>query len=88
MTNSVYVLKNVLTNRYGDVLSFPTDGYAVRVLQERIVETRQHLDDFQLYYVGRIDIETGFLTTAPSSVLVPWNTKAPVETKSGDVKDA
>lgn len=71
MLNRIYVLYNKLSARYGDVASFPTDAMAVKMMSEALSE-RGFADEFSLYRVGSIDIETGeAVATAP--VLVPFD---------------
>lgn len=71
MTNHVYTIYNTLSKRYGDVMSFPNDSYAVARLVENS-NIKQHPTEFELVRVGSIDIETGRITPCdPIRVALP-----------------
>lgn len=64
MTNKVYCIYNKLSQRYGEVVCFASDGMALR----RICTSplyKAALDEIDLCRVGAIDIETGVMTADP-----------------------
>lgn len=61
MNNNVYTLFNKLSNRYGDVVSFPSDGYAVARVMEN-PNFKSHANEFELCRIGSVSIETGVIT--------------------------
>lgn len=68
MVNRIYVLYNKLSARYGDVTSFPTDAMAVRTISQ-VLQKQGFADEFALYKVGQIDVETGeCVANAPALV--------------------
>lgn len=69
MVNRIYVLYNKLSARYGDVTSFATDAMAVKSVSE-VLNKQGFADEFNLYRIGTLDIETGE-TVANAPVLVP-----------------
>lgn len=69
MKNNVYVFYNNLSGRYGEVVSFPSDGFALARVQPTIKP--EQLDEIQICRVGSIDIETGELKTEPP-VRIAW----------------
>lgn len=73
MTNNIYALYNRLSLRYGDVYSFPSDGYAANQLRRAMVNDKQDLTtEYELCNVGSIDIDSG--TIYPHDpVRVAWN---------------
>lgn len=70
MTNKVYVLYNTLSNRYGDVMCYPSDGLAVARVQPALVNANV-LGENELCRIGDIDIESGVLTPC-APVRVAW----------------
>lgn len=69
MKNNVYVLYNTLSCRYGDVMCYPSDGFAVK----RITETLKSdvLKELELCRIGTIDIDTGVLNSC-APVRIAW----------------
>lgn len=71
MKNKVYTIYNTLSKRYGDVMSFPNDSYAVARLVENS-NIKSHPTEFELVRVGEIEIETGRITPCdPIRVALP-----------------
>lgn len=65
MKNNIYVLYNNLSGRYGDVMAYPSDGFALQRLKP-VLEQQKLLSETELCRIGTIDIETGVAkTTAP-----------------------
>lgn len=70
MTNNVYTIYNKHSCRYGDVMAFPTDDFAVaRIKEFQGIKEEEH----ELCRIGNIDIETGVLKTE-SPVRIPFST--------------
>lgn len=69
MKNKVYVFYNNLSGRYGEVVAFPSDGFAVARVQPTI--QKDQLEEVQLCRIGSIDVETGELKTEPP-VRIAW----------------
>ncbi|QCS36817.1 hypothetical protein [Tortoise microvirus 10] len=70
MKNSIYCLYNVLSQRYGDVVCFPSDAYAVQRLRESLKP--EQLIELELCNLGYVDIESGILEThAPIRIPIP-----------------
>ncbi|QCS37191.1 hypothetical protein [Tortoise microvirus 66] len=57
MKNSLYVLYNILSKHYADVVCFPTDAFAVQRIREMIKP--ENLAELELCKIGYIDIESG-----------------------------
>lgn len=74
MTNNIYTIYNKKSGRYGDVLTFPTDDYAVNQISKfnGISE-----DEHELCRVGTIDIETGVICSE-APVRVPFTISSDV----------
>lgn len=71
MTNNIYVMKNVLSQRYNDVMQYPTDDYASKRITEFAKLNQQFkLEETELYKVAVIDIETGKVTALENPVLI------------------
>lgn len=68
MTNNIYTIYNKKSGRYGDVMTFPTDDFAVSQISKfnGISE-----DEHELCRVGTIDIETGIICSE-APVRVPF----------------
>lgn len=86
MTNNVYVLYNRLSCRYGDVMAFPTDGFAVRALTQEGSVIAKSPNDYELWRCGTCDIETGKFELTERK-LVPWVSSSPVESKSSSISE-
>lgn len=66
MNNNVYALYNRLSCRYGDVMCYPSDSFAIKRVQEIL---KNNLDEFELVRIGMISVESGKLTvTEPAHV--------------------
>lgn len=62
MKDHIYSLYNVLSKRYINVMSFPSDGMAVHQLS-RTKDLDKKL--FELCRIGSIEIETGVMEPCP-----------------------
>lgn len=83
MKNNIYGVLNVLTGRYGEVYSFPSDGMALYALSQVLPKTTGiTLDKLQLMRIATVDIETGAVETKGVQ-LIPWEKITPIE-KEGD----
>lgn len=69
MTNNLYCVLNTLSGRYGDVVAYPTDGFALARLSEAL---RDRKSEYTVTRVGSIDVETGHVTASVGPVVVPW----------------
>lgn len=78
MLNNVYTLYNSLSCRYGDVVAFPTDRFAITRLSDSLGERKQEIE---VCRIGTLDISTGVLTPMPP-VRISWNDDSPVESKA------
>lgn len=69
MINNVYTIYNKKSCRYGDVMAFPTDDFAIARIKEfnGIKE-----DEHELCRIGTIDIESGVLSTI-NPIRIPFN---------------
>lgn len=85
MKNYLYVFFNNLSNRYGDVVAFPSDGYALARVQKNIPQ--EQLEEVQLCRVGSIDINTGEVKPEPP-VRIAWRIeeKLPVTESTTETK--
>lgn len=71
--NRLYVIKNKLSNRYGAVMMFPTDDMALYQLSKQIpVETREPLEHFELYFVGKLNFTNAKIVPV-DPILVPFS---------------
>lgn len=61
MQNNIYCLYNKLSGRYGDVISFPSDGYAVARVMEN-PNLKSHITEVELCRIGSVSVETGVIT--------------------------
>lgn len=71
MKNNIYVLYNRLSNRYGDVISFASDAFAVARIQPTLEKNGQ-LEENELCRVGKIDIENGTIETEQAPIRIAW----------------
>lgn len=71
MKNNVYVVYNTLSKRYGDVVAYPSDAFALARLQPVLSSGQNKLSEYELCRVGVIDVETGVLESTPA-VRVAW----------------
>lgn len=85
MKNFLYVFYNTLSNRYGDVVAFPSDGYALARVQPSIKP--EQLEEIQLCRVGSIDVLTGKVETEPP-VRIAWRVEEEKLPVSEAVKSA
>lgn len=74
MNNNVYVLYNTLSKRYGEVMAFPSDSFALKRIMETL--TPDKLSEFELCRIGSIGLETGVVTPI-DIVRVAWPDVAP-----------
>lgn len=65
MKNNLYAFYNKLSCRYGDVVAYPSDGYAVARVRELFSRNALPADEIELCYVGTIDIDTGEVMSLP-----------------------
>lgn len=70
MENNIYVVYNTLSKRYGDVVAYPTDSFALARLQP-VLSRNGDLKEFELCRVGVVDVETGVLTPS-NPVRIAW----------------
>lgn len=70
MKNNVYTLYNRLSNRYGQIFSFPSDGFALA----RLVESGIRTDEEELCRIGTVSIETGVVEPC-EPVRIAWPEK-------------
>lgn len=70
MVNNVYVVYNTLSKRYGDVVAYPSDSFALARLQ-KILSAQSDLSEFELCRIGSIDVESGVLSPA-APVRIAW----------------
>lgn len=68
MTNNIYTIYNKKSGRYGDVMTFPTDDYAVMQISKYNGISE---DEHELCRIGTIDIETG-IVCSEAPVRVPF----------------
>lgn len=75
MKNFLYVLFNTLACRYGDVLTYPTDGFAVSRIKKIASDPQSgiNINEQLLYKVGTIDLVTGKIESL-DPVAVPFDT--------------
>lgn len=73
MTNGIYCLYNKLSLRYGDVIAYPSDGFAVARVVDMAKRGAFALDETELVKVGVIDIENGIVSALSAPVRVPLN---------------
>lgn len=71
MTNNIYTIYNKLSGRYGDVMTYPSDEFAVHSISKF---NGINSDEFELCRVGTIDIETGCICSE-APVRVPFTTE-------------
>ena len=63
MKNCVFTLYNNLSCRYGDVMSYPTEGFAQKVLSTQLPKMNMDLSEYELCKIGEIDVSTGLRMT-------------------------
>ena len=78
MKNNLYCVYNELSARYGDVVCYPTDGFALARLSQTFQMQHADLKEFTVCRVGTIDIETG-VVCSESPVRLPWSLPSPIE---------
>lgn len=71
MLNNVYVVYNRLSCRYGDVLAFPTDSFAITRCCREFQRSGIDLSEVELCRIGAIDVETGLLRADSAPVRIP-----------------
>lgn len=69
MKNNLYVLYNKESLRYGDVMAYPTDGFALSRLHEALKP--EVLRELELCRIGTIDIESAQVEPC-SPVRIAW----------------
>lgn len=81
MKNNLYVLFNKLAMRYGDVVNYPTDSFAVNRLTKIMEKPESGLikEETILFKVGSIDLENGLMDALPAPIPVPWEVTNTVE---------
>lgn len=70
MLNNVYVVYNTLSKRYGDVVAYPTDSFALARLQ-KVLSQQSDLSEFELCRVGSIDVDSGVIEPC-APVRIAW----------------
>lgn len=76
MKNNIYVIYNTLSKRYGDIICFPSDEFAIH--QVKRVMKEDDLAVNEICRVGSINIETGIIeTTAPVRLTFDIDTNLP-----------
>ncbi|QCS36970.1 hypothetical protein [Tortoise microvirus 36] len=63
MKNALYCLYNTLSTRYGDVVCFPSDAFAIQRIRENLKP--EMLKEIELCKIGYIDIDTGIAEVHP-----------------------
>ena len=82
MTNNIYVLYNIVENRYSINPAFgPTDGAVVRDFVPQMKQNNQNIDDYILYCVGTYDLDSGLISVCDRRV-VSWTSYKFPETVS------
>lgn len=77
MKNNLYVLYNKLSKRYGDVMAFSSDDWAIHNVQSVVEKSEDgKIDYLELCRVGEIDVETGVVTPEPP-VRIAWRMQVP-----------
>ena len=71
MTNGLYCLYNKLSLRYGDVVAYPSDGFASARVTDMAKRGAFVLNETELVKVGEIDIENGVVSALSAPVRVP-----------------
>lgn len=69
MKNFIYVFYNNLSKRYGNIVCFPSDGFALARVQPTI--PKEELSEIELCRVGSIDVNTGIVESEPP-VRIAW----------------
>ena len=80
MKNNLYCVYNELSARYGDVVAYPTDGFALARLSDAFTQQRVNFKEVTVCRVGNIDVETG-VVCSESPVRLPWQIATPIENK-------
>ena len=77
MKNNIYILFNKIALRYGDVINYPTDQFAVNRLKKIMENPDSGIlrEETMLFRIGSVDLENGFLTTENSPVPIPFDVK-------------
>lgn len=92
MLNNVYALFNRLSCRYGDVIVYPTDGFALARLKEslpQVYKLSNPFDELELCRIGSFDAETGKLYSLKDGIVrVPWNLPSAVESKASELSES
>lgn len=68
MKNCVFTLYNNLSCRYGDVMSYPTEGFAQKVLSTQLPKMNMDLSEYELCKIGEIDVLTGVIEPCPGTI--------------------
>lgn len=71
MTNGLYCLYNKLSRRYGDVVAYPSDGFASARVTDMAKRGAFVLSETELVKIGDIDIENGVVNALSAPVRVP-----------------
>lgn len=88
MINNIYSLKNILSGRFADVFTYPTDAYAEARVKE-IAEKNQEqfkLEELELYRLGCIEVETGKLSSLEEPLLIEITEKNVIEREEEKLK--
>lgn len=80
MKNGIYCLYNKLSLRYGDVIAYPSDGFAVARVTDMAKRGAFEISETELVKVGDIDIENGIVKALPAPVRVPLNSPVTPDT--------
>lgn len=79
MENGIYCLFNVLSCRFGDVMAFATDAYALKRLNDMLNDGKlANKTELVLYKIGALNMATGEnIPCIPTPI--PWDSNDPIE---------
>lgn len=72
MTNNIYTLYNKHSQRYGSVMNFPNDDFAINEMSKGLNGIND--EEYELCRIGSIDIESG-VVNSESPVRINFTTK-------------
>lgn len=84
MTNNLYTLYNKRSQRYGNVMTFPNDDFAINEMSKAPNGITD--DEYELCRIGTIDIESG-IVNSEAPVRVTFVTKT-VDTLTPETVEA
>ncbi|QCS36540.1 hypothetical protein [Capybara microvirus Cap3_SP_446] len=88
MVNNLYTIYDTLSQRYGSVVAFASDGMALFSIAQSYQASGEVLDRYELCRVGTVDIETGVVESSGAPVRLAWSSRPQFEQKMTDsVKD-